>query len=100
MAEFLLCFKDLDPSLTSTQTVDATGLDDAVQQTTVALREIIADHIRHGKVLTMTSAEILGEDQVVLATLAVQDILWEIMVGARPFLKDPSSDQTTTVSPR
>lgn len=91
MSGFLLEFEDLEPSLRSTQAVDFENLDEAVANVTVAFREIVADHLRHGKTLTMTSVVIRNEDHIVLAKLSIGDILWDVLAGARPLLKYPSN---------
>jgi plasmid replication initiation protein len=83
MVSYFLDFRDLEPLLNSSQTVEYYNLEDAVVNVIAAVREIIADHIRHGKVLTMTSVVIKDEAETALAEISVADVVWDLLAGLR-----------------
>jgi hypothetical protein len=91
VAIFLLEFKDLNPSLASTQTVEYDTLEETIGNVITAVRDIIADHIRHGKVLTMTSVTVSNEANSVLKEVTVVDAIWDLLAGVRLSMKDPSA---------
>lgn len=89
MSVFFLNFRDSDPSLSETQVAEYQNLEEATKSVMIAMRDIISDHIRHGRPLTMTSVAILGEDRDQLHEITTADALADVLPGIRLSMKQP-----------
>ncbi len=84
MVNFLLEFEDLDPSLSDVQAADYETLDDAAADVVVAVRDIVADHVRNGRILTLASVVIKDDKSVALKEIKVSDILTHLLPATQP----------------
>jgi hypothetical protein len=87
MVSYFLDFRDLEPLLNSIQAIECENLEQAVSNVIAAMREIVADHIRYGKELTMTSVVITDETKTALAEITVIDVVWDLLASLRSTFK-------------
>jgi hypothetical protein len=80
MQHFYLKFIDLDPNLRDSQSVECVNLDKAIADVVETVREIVADHISHGKRLTLTSVLILDARETPLREVRVGEVVRELII--------------------
>lgn len=101
MAIFLLEFKDLEPSLGSSQTAEYDSLEEAEASVVTAIRDIVADHIRHGRPLSMTSVTVSDEDGKTLSDITLADAISDLLPGLKPPSSYPAAaNERASVSRR
>lgn len=101
MSVFYLNFRDSDPTLSETQVAEYQNLDDATKSVIIAMRDIVSDHIRHSRPLTMTSVTISDEGRETLCEITVADVLADLLPGVKMAMKQPpAANEKASISNR